>query len=316
MKELIQLVNTGYIERVTSLPMQKKVWEATTEFFRPDINLYRNIRPSVILARETGDLGLAVLWIVQTALARPILHDITVHSQDISGLAAIAPEMTEKAIISLAHSEPVENPVSYTFSGEKAILNGIKKFITAGRNSSIIMVTCRGEGSDKPDRIAFTRSSELPGGSMHPLDLKIMRTVDHTGLTLKEFQLDKKRFADADPSVIRRSLKKWGIIERALILEAFMAFLLYCNYLFREYSVTIASDDEIISVLDKQSESATRQIDESVYEKLITTQNAGINEIMKITARFQNAFMEKQAELPDEEKIRLADLFLFNSLRG
>ena len=95
---------------------------------------------------------------------------------------------------------------------------------------------------------------------MVPLDLAIMRTVDHTGLNLEEFKLAAERLPGVDPRVIRRSVKKWGIVERALIMEAFQAFLLYCNYLFRDLSVTIASDDELISLLEKQSESATKQI--------------------------------------------------------
>ena len=77
MKELIELINTGIAVRTGDLSMQKKVWEAVTEFFRPDINLYSKARPSVILSQETGDLGLAVLWIVQAALARPVLNDLT-----------------------------------------------------------------------------------------------------------------------------------------------------------------------------------------------------------------------------------------------
>ncbi|HQO40947.1 MAG TPA: hypothetical protein PK986_10795, partial [Spirochaetota bacterium] len=64
MKELIELIDSSIESRTTDLDMQKKVWEAAAELFRPDINLYRNTRPSVILSQETGDLGLALLWIV------------------------------------------------------------------------------------------------------------------------------------------------------------------------------------------------------------------------------------------------------------
>ena len=93
--------------------------------------------------------------------------------------------MNYKTIISLAHSESPAAPVTYTVNGKAAELSGIKKFITAGRNSEIIMITCRKTGAPKIDRIAMVRNEELPAAAMNHLDLKITRTVDHTSLTLE-----------------------------------------------------------------------------------------------------------------------------------
>lgn len=316
MKELIELINNGIAARSSDLSLQKKVWEAVTELFRPDINLYRNTRPSVILAQETGDLGLALLWIVQAALARPVLNDIILNIADASGISPVISAINYKTILSVAHSESPAAPVTYMTDGDKAVLNGTKKFITAGRNSGVIIITCREPGAPKIDRVALVTSEELPAGAMSPLDLKITRTVDHTSLTLNEFHLDAERLPQADPRIIRRSVKKWGIIERALILESYMAFLLYCNYLFSELGVTIASEDEIISLLENQTQSASKQLEEAVYEKQVTTGNAGMEDIIKLTGRFQRAYNEKEHELPADEKIRLADLFLFNNLKA
>ncbi|HPS57258.1 MAG TPA: hypothetical protein PK514_04055 [Spirochaetota bacterium] len=316
MKELIELINTGITARTSDLSMQKKVWESVTEFFRPDINLYRNTRPSVVLARETGDLGLAVLWVVQAALARPVLKDLTLNLENASGISPVVSGMNDKTILSLAHSESPAAPVTYMINGEVAVINGTKKFITAGRNSGLIMITCRETGAPKIDRIALVNNKELPAGAMNPLDLKIMRTIDHTSLTLNEFDLDAERLPSVDPRVIRRSVKKWGIVERALIMESFIAFLLYCEYVFSELGVTIASDDEIISLLEKQTESASKQLEEAVFEKQITTGNAGMEDVIKLAGRFQHAYYEKEHTIPADEKIRLADLFLFNNLKG
>ena len=315
MKDLIELINSGLEERTKDLSMQKKVWEAVTGYFRPDINLYRNIRPSVILSRETGDLGLSVLWIVQTALARPILNDIVLKMKNPSHIASITSKVNDNSMLSLAHSESADAPVMYSLNGKTAILKGTKKFITAGRNSGIIMVTCRQKDAQKIDRIALVKKDELTVNAMKALDLKIMRTIDHTSLTLNDFPLDTERLPAVDPRALRRSVKKWGIIERALILESFIAFLLYCNYLFRELGVTIASDDEIISLLEKQTEAASRQTDEALYDKQVTTGNTAMDDIFKLTVRFQHAYREKEQELPADEKIRLADLFLFNNLK-
>lgn len=315
MKDLIELINSRFAERTTDLLLQKKVWETVTEYFRPDINLYRNVRPSVILARETGDLGLSVLWIVQAALARPILKDITLNINNSAGIAPVVSCTNDRTIVALAHTETQDAPVTYTRVNGKAVINGTKKFITAGRNAELIMITCRTPGAPKIDSIAFVRKNSLPEGSMYPLDLKIMRTIDHTGLSLRDLSIDSVQIPECDPAAIRRSVKKWGIIERALIMEAFTGFLVYCNHLFREMNITIVSDDELIALLEKQSESASKQIEEAVYEKKITTENTGTGEIIKITGRFRNAFSEREREIPEEEKIRLTDLFMFNSFK-
>jgi len=316
MKELIEIINSRFDERTTSLELQKRVWEAVAEYFRPDIRLYGSMRPSVILARETGDLGLAVLWIVQAALARPVLNDITAGIEDSDGIAPVTSCINEKTIVALAHSEAADSPVTYSRGEDEVLLNGRTKFITSGRNADLIMVTCREDGAPKIDSIALVRKSSLPPGSFSPLDLKIMRTVNHAGLALNNLALANVQVPECDPALIRRSIKKWGIIERALIIEAFPAFLLYCNYLFSEMNVTIASDDEIIALLERQSESAARQIEEAFSEKRISTENAPMADLLKITGRFQKAFMEKEGDMPGEERIRLADLFLFNSLKG
>lgn len=315
MKELIELINSRFIERTADLQLQKNVWEATAGYFRPDISLYRNVRPSVVIARETGDLGLSVLWIVETALARPILKDITLNINNSAGIAPVVSCINDKTLVALAHSESPEAPVTYIRSDDKAILNGTKKYITAGRNADLLMVTCRTPGAQKPDGIAFIRKNSVPAGSLVPLNLKIMQTVDHASFIMEELAIDSVQVPECDPAALRRSVKKWGIIERALIMESYIGFLVYCNHLLRDINVTIASDDELISMLEKQSESASKQIDEAVYEKMITTENAGTGEIIKITGRFRKAYTEKEQEIPDEYKIRLADLFLFNNLK-
>lgn len=316
MKELIDLVNTGITVRTRDLSMQKKVWESAAELFRPDINLYGHARPSVLIARETGDLGLAVLWIVQAALARPVLNDLTMNSPDASGIPSIVSGLNSKTIISLAHSESAAEPVTCTVNEGTASLNGTKKYITAGRNSGLLMITCREPGAPKIDRIALAGPGDLPEGAMSPLDLKIMRTVDHASLTLNQFSIDAGMIPPVDPRVIRKSVKKWGIIERAMILESFTAFLLYCSCLFTELGATIASGDEIISLLEKQTQSASKQLEEALCEKQVTTGNTGMEHIIRLAGRFQHAYKEKEHELPEDEKIRLADLFIFNNLKG
>lgn len=316
MKELLELINTGIAGRAADLSRQKKVWEAVTGFFRPDIKLYSHTRPSVLIARETGDLGLAVLWVVQTALARPVLNDIILGSGNADGISPAIPGMDDKFLIALAHSESAAAPVTCTVDGGTAALNGTKKFITAGRNSDLIMITCREPGAPKIDRIALVRNEEIPAGAMNPLDLKVTRTVDHTSLTLNNFLLDAQRLPSVDPRVIRRSVKKWGIVERALILESFMSFLLYCNRLFNGLGMTIASDDELLALLEKQSMSASKQVDEAAYGQQVITENTGMEDVLRITGRFQHAYHEKEHELPGDEKIRLADLFLFSNLKA
>ena len=90
MIDLLELIKSNYLKRTEYIDEQKKTWRKLSEQFRPDLAIYRTGRPSVIIARETGDLGLSVLWIVQAALIRPVLKLSSISATRLSAAAIMS----------------------------------------------------------------------------------------------------------------------------------------------------------------------------------------------------------------------------------
>jgi len=267
MKDLIEFINRSFLKRTEDISLQREAWARLSSQFRPELSQYRSIRPCTLIARETGDIGLAVLWIVQTVLARPLLSDISLNSEIDPGLSGIMSLAESGSICALAHSESTENPAVLTCSGDKLFLSGEKKFITAGANADIILVSCRNPGDEKVSRIALLEKKNIPPESLIDLRLDIFKSVNHSKLVLKNLEVEKSAIPGMEPSILRRSLKKWGIIERALIMESFISYLIHVNRLFAQKNIIITSDEELITLEQAQSESAGKQIEEAVYGK-------------------------------------------------
>jgi len=316
MIELLEEIKSGYIKRTTDIDEQKNIWIKLSGQFRPDLTLYRAARPSTITARETGDLGLSVLWIVQAALIRPILKEIVLKSENDEKLSEMLGVVNHNSLCALAHSEDSKAPVTLTENGNGFILNGEKKFITAGKNASLMITTCRIPGEEKISRIAVVNSSDLTENSLPDLNLDIMKSVSHTKLVfdnyaIKHFQIP--RIAESD---IRRMMKKYGLLERALILEAYLSFILYSEKILNSAGAGISNSDEISSLLELQTESVTKQIDEAVYTDRIDTQNIPLQKVFPFIEIFKKAYLDRMDALAESEKIKLKDLFLFDSLKG
>lgn len=316
MKDLIDKINSTFLQRTSDLSAQKEIWEQIAIQFRPEINQYRTARPSALLARETGDMGLAVLWIVQSMLIRPILKDVSLASDITEEISRILSAVGTTSICALANSESASNPVVYEEDNGNIILSGEKKFITAGANADLIIVTCRKPGEDKVSGIALIEKNTLPTDSLTDLNLSIFRSVNHARLSFNGFTADKKIIPELDPAILRRSLKKWGIIERALIMESFISYLIYSNRLLKSKDIKIVQDEELISFLSLQTESVNSQLNEALYGKKIETRNADASEIFLIIGKFKEKFCEHIERFSEEEKIRLSDLELFDNLKG
>ncbi len=316
MIELLEKIKSEYLKRTTDIDSQKRIWVNLSSQFRPDLTLYRAARPSVIISRETGDLGLSVLWIVQAALIRPILKEIVLKSEDNKELSAMLEIIDHNSLCALAHSEDSNAPVTLTETSNGFILNGEKKFITAGKNAGLMIVTCRMAGDEKISHIALINSAALPEDALPDLNLDIMRSVSHTKLVLNNIEIHPFQVPQISDSVIRRMMKKYGILERAMILEAFLSFLIYAEKILNESGAELSSYDEITSLLELQSASVTKQIDEAVYTDRIDTQNIPLQKVFPLVEIFKNAYKKSEQVLHDSEKIKLKDLFLFNSLKG
>lgn len=316
MTELLELIRSTHLARTGNIAEQKNIWLKLSGQFRPDLGLYRAGRPSMLVARETGDLGLSVLWIVQAALIRPILKNIVLKSVNNDGLMPVLNRIDSGTLCALAHSENPADPVILSESGSGFTLSGEKKFITAGRNSELMVVTCRKTGEEKISRLAVIDPAALPHGSLTDLNLEIMRSVSHTKLALKDLTVSEFMIPQIDPPAVRKMIKKWGILERALILEAFLSFLLYAEKILNSAGGEISAFEDIYSLAEMQSISVTKQVDESVYSEKIETENIPLQKLMPLVDTFKKAYINNEKGLPETERIKLRDLFLFDNLRG
>ncbi|GEM_PF-924108 len=316
MKDLIEKINSTFLKRTEDLSLQREIWTDIANQFRPDINQYRTARPSTLIARETGDMGLAVLWIVETMLIRPILKDISLAANITEDISRILSSVDTTSICALANSESAADPVICRVDNEDIILSGEKKFITAGENANLIIVTCRRPDEDKVSGVALVERGTLPENSLIDLKLKIFRSVNHAKLSFADFRADRGIIPELDPSALRRSLKKWSLIERALIMESFISLLIYAEKLFASKDITIPKSEELMVFQDLQTESVNKQLDEALYGKMIETKNADAAGIFSIIKIFKEKFSEHNERFSDEERIKLSDLSLFDNLKG
>lgn len=317
MTELLELIKSGFLRRISDLNEQKKIWGKLSEQFRPDLALYRAGRPSTIIARETGDLGLAVLWIVQTVLTRPILKEILLKSAENIDLLSMLGKINNHSLCALAHSENPSEPVILEESVKGGFaLNGEKKFLTGGKNADLIITTCRMKGEEKISHFALIDPAVLPDNSLPELELKIMKSVCHTKLLFDNSEIKHFQVAVIPPEEIRRIMKKWGILERSLIMETFLSFLLYAEKILTAAGARISEYEEIYPLMQQQSDSVTKQIDEAVYNGRIETENIPLQKLLPITETFKKAYTAFEKNLHETDMIKLRDLFMFENLKG
>jgi hypothetical protein len=313
MPELNELIKSSYKDRIIDIKEQKKIWLRLAKEFKPDLTLYETERPSVMITKETGDLGLSLLWIVQTALTRPILKEIILKSkEDISQKI----KADDNSLYALAHSDDIKAPAILSDKDKEDkdknyILNGDKKFITAGRNADLLILTCRTTGEEKINRIAIIDPKEIPESFITDLKLNILVSVSHTRLSFKDYEVKKDQIPLIDPSAIRRIMKKFGILERGLILEAFLSFLIYADRI-----LTSSFEDKLSSLLEKQADSVTKQISEAAYSDRIETKNISFEEFIPVIEILKEDYVKAENNLPETERIKLKDVFLFDNLKG
>jgi hypothetical protein len=221
--EMYRALDESYLQRSADRSAFVPAWGKITEVFPPapdSLYVVENL-PSFQLARESGDLGLAVLWIVQAALIRSLIQ--VIHSQGLSFLHRVNPE----TIGSLAHSEDSKHPVTAVESDEHVVINGCKKYITSGLHSDFILLTARRPGEEKISMLIHIPMPLLPGGTLQELALGTLTTTSHAALTLDNLRLPGNSVIPLEPSAIRKHLKVQGMIERSLIVQAYIGLLMF-----------------------------------------------------------------------------------------
>ena len=315
MNNLINEIKETYLKRTVEHTLQKKIWRDVAAFFRPDIKNYRVMRPSALIAKETGDLGLSVLWIVQTALARPVINDLALSSSKESSLISLIQGMDDFSICALAHSESKDAPVTIEKHDGAYRLNGTKKFITAGVNADFILITCRGSGEEKISRAVLLDKGSIPYSSMTDLNLEIMKSVNHTSMVFSSFYIPEDKVPGIDAPSLRRSIKKWSIIERGMIIEAFIPFLIYFNRIAESRGLNIINKEILDDMAAAQSDAVSKQIEEAFYGSRITTANIETARLMEIISEFRDKELKIIPLLDDSDRMKFKDIFIFNSIK-
>jgi alkylation response protein AidB-like acyl-CoA dehydrogenase len=269
--------------------------------------------PSTVIALESGDLGLALLWIVQAAVVRTLAADIAGEAERYHpDLAAIPPGH----IGALAHSEDAAAPVIAEHLDGGIRLSGKKKYITGGRNADFILVTARGKGDDKVSSLVYVPCSLLAQGALTDLDLGMLRTANHASLALDSITLPADNLVVMDPAALRRHLKRRGLVERFFIMEAFLGAMLYLARRLEQLSLAGPPDiEELQSLLELQRRVSLGAVAADRAGERISTEGAGLTPIIEAFSRLGTCFTAPNAPVPDELSLRYRDLTLFNRFR-
>jgi len=315
MNNLIKKINRTYLKRTKENPLQRELWLDLALFFKPDIKNYRVMRPSALIAKETGDLGLSVLWIVQTALARPVLNDLVLSSPKGSRLISLVQDIDDFSICALAHSESKDAPVTIESADGGYILNGIKKFITAGVNADYILITCRSINEEKISSAVLFDKDSVPIECMTDLNLDIMRSVNHTSMTFSSHFIPEEKTPEIDGAALRRSIKKWSLIERGMIIEAFVPFMIYFNRIAQSNGLNIIDENILDDLAIAQSNAVAKQLDEAFYSSRITTANINISQLLEIISIFREKGDEIISFLDESDRLKFKDIFIFENIK-
>ncbi len=303
---LIERLEESFPDRIKDRASFKETWSELAALFPPGLAGYPIDRmPSLLLARDAGDLGLAILWIVESALIRSVASAVRDLVPDTSPVRSIIREPS--LIGALAHSEDSARPAVIEQHGAHIAMRGFKKYITGGTDADFIFITARMAGDEKITKLVGVPVRDLPPEALRTLAMEPLRTTGHASLTLDGITLPASCLIPIEPGALRREIKRWGIIERSLIVQAFIGLLIY---LARALSMqdAVGEPDRLLAL---QNDAAARQIAQALNGETIAEGGAVMREVMALSAWIQGAL----EGAPSALAVRRKDLSLFNSLK-
>jgi hypothetical protein len=298
--DFLKRLEKGYAARCGDTVLRAAAWNELCGHYPPSIGacaIVGEAPPSTIFAREAGDLGTAILWIVQAALVRPIAAETGLNDIQASAPAAIG---------ALAHSEDPAQPMRVSFIEKSLRLSGLKKYITGGLDADFLLLTALEQKSDSL-RVIHLPAGLLPDGALEEIDLGMLRTTSHARLSLSDFIVDNGFLLPADDRSVKRTIKRWGMVERALIMEAYIGL---CSYLARLPGIagTVGPDIEerLEGLLDEQAKSRLAQVDAAMTGARIEPGGADFAGIAGVAKHI--AIIAGNAGLPPAQMARIDDL--------
>lgn len=313
MMPLLEEIERTYVSRCDNRGDFKGFWKDLTEKFPPHISVCSDApRPSLLLARDAGDLGLAILWIVQTVIVRPMLRDLGIN-EIFFREEKIA--IIENSIGALAHSEDRNCPAIIREGEGESIISGKKKYITGGTYADFLLITARKEGEETSSALILLPKAAIPSDSFREISLPMLRTIEHSSLELRDLAFPRHSLIPIEPAHLRRLLKRWSIMERAFIAEAFTGLCMYIAQKLEGRNLIPENFHfEIKSLLARIQENVTEMLHAALSGQKIP-ETLPFLEILGCHARLKES-IPPAMPLPPEIALRLSDLALFEKMKS
>lgn len=318
MKTALTDIHDTYLLRCDNPHKQKTVWRQTiAPVFPPDLSGRQAVRASVLLAGESGDLGCALLWIVQAALTQPLLKMIRRQAGLTPDHQSLLATLSEISCGALAHSEPRDKPVTLTNDSDGLHVTGVKKYITAGSQADYILVTARAPDDQKVSQLILLPAQAVTRPELIALDLKALRTTSHGRLTMENKSIPDHYHLPLSPSTIRKALKINGLIERSLILEAVLAFARYLNNRLGRHRSDLSTEETALKKLSaQQSGYTTDAINQARSGQKVEPQWPDLNAVNTTIENLCNASANMESTPGDDLAERVNDLRFIRSMWG
>lgn len=304
----LEKLEHSYTHRIQNHAMFNDAWNLFVNDYPPTYCLldFKEL-PSTKVALQAGDLGFAILWIVQSVLIRCILYNI-------NQLQPWPLELQNNTIGAMAHTEPDTNRMIARYSDKNTlVISGKKNYISGGIDADMLLVTARRPGEDNFTKIISISVKSLPENALQDINLSILPSIKHSSLTLSDYACRTSQGCPIKDKDLRKILKKWSLIERSLIGEAYIAFLLYLvkNIQLHEQEKII---DQTENLLSMQKSFSRQQLENAFSDKFVDTLG-DVASVLSITQLVATHCMENINTINNSVKVRINDLNLFNKLR-
>ena len=309
---IFQDIEQSYFDRCHKPKEAQACWENFLVEFPPDRLEDYNLRPSLNLAKEAGDLGLALFWNAQASLIRPLLKAFlpTVeNSETIAMLSGIA----KNAVGALAISESKDRPLIVTKENGRVRLDGEKKYITGGRYADFLLMTSRSTQEEKLSSILFLPVCDIQTQAFEDLDLGCLCTSSQARLTLDNYHLPMANLVSDDTSVIRKRLRVWGMIEQSIIVEAMTGLTLYlAERVFQDFDKRVQAIGDVEAGLFLLSGEIDGQIASAQSGDFVRPLSPISEHLIQAMKDLKTIHEGLQNQMPDELLYRFKDLFYFS----
>lgn len=304
----LQKLERNYPNRIQNHALFHDAWYLFVNDYPPTHCLldFKEL-PSTRVALHAGDLGFALLWIVQSVLIRCIIYNIKqLQPWDI--------QLHTTTIGAMAHTEPDTNRMIARYSDSNTlVISGKKNYISGGSDADILLLTARRPGEDTFTKMMYIPVKSLPENALQDINLSILPTIRHSSLTLTDFACNASQCCPVKDKELRKILKKWSLIERSLIGEAYIAFLCYLakNIPLPDQDQTLNEAEELLSL---QKNFSREQLENAFSDKYVDTLG-DVARVLNITQKIANYCMEHTNSLTQPIQLRINDLNLFNKIR-